>query len=241
MKLGIFSDVHANLEALSRVVETLRDRGATQFFCAGDIVGYGPDPAACIDVVRGLRATVVAGNHDWGAVGRHPAGAFNERARAALAWTIRQLGEAELACLDSLALVEKADPVHLVHASPAAPAGWEYIVSAGECEEAIDSFALPLCIIGHSHHPFAVERRDGATRVLPVEGFTVRPGGRYLVNVGSVGQPRDGDPRACCALYDTARREFSLFRVAYDIPAVQARIRQAGLPAFLADRLAIGR
>lgn len=241
MKLGILSDIHANHDALAGVVELLRGRGATGFLCAGDIIGYGPDPVACIELVRGLRATVVAGNHDWGAVGRYPATSFNEFARAALAWTAEQLGEGEAAFLDSLPLVEEADPCHLVHGAPSAPDAWDYVFSAREAAEEMDSFNLPLCIVGHSHYPFAAERRDGVTRLLPLTGFAVRPDGRYLVNVGSVGQPRDGDPRACCALFDTATREFSFFRVAYDVPAVQARMRRAGLPGFLAERLAGGR
>ena len=241
MKLGIFSDVHANYQALSQVVELLREQGATQFLCAGDIVGYGPDPAACIELVRSLRAVVVAGNHDRGATGRQPADAFNDRARTALAWTIEQLGEGELAYLELLALVEQFDPVHLVHASPAAPENWEYIFTHREAEEEMDAFNLTLCVIGHSHLPFAAERRNGEVRLVGPERFTVRPECRYVVNVGSVGQPRDGDPRACCALYDTESRAFRLHRVEYDIASVQARMKRVGLPRYLAERLARGR
>ncbi|HDR00061.1 MAG TPA: metallophosphatase family protein, partial [candidate division WOR-3 bacterium] len=144
MKLGIFSDVHANYPALDRVVALLREEGATQFFCAGDIVGYGPDPVACIELVRSLRAVVVAGNHDRGATGRQPADSFSTLARTALAWTIGRLGEEELTYLDLLALVEHSDPIHLVHASPSAPENWEYICTPRETEEEMDAFNLPL-------------------------------------------------------------------------------------------------
>jgi diadenosine tetraphosphatase ApaH/serine/threonine PP2A family protein phosphatase len=241
VKLGLFSDIHGNHAALVRVIEFLRDRGATSFVCAGDIVGYGPEPAACVELVRGLRGTVVAGNHDWGVVGRLPATAFNEAARAALEWTRGRLSEDALAFLDSLALVEDSAPLHLVHSAPSAPEQWEYVFSVREAEEEMDSFAQPICVVGHSHYTFAAERRHGETRLLSPAGFVVRPDARYLVNVGSVGQPRDGDPRSACALYDTETYEFSFFRLEYDLPSVQAQIRAAGLPSFLADRLALGR
>ena len=253
MKVGIFSDVHANYTALERVVRLLRDLGATEFMCAGDIVGYGPDPGQCLEFIRGLRPTAVAGNHDRGAVGRLSPTAFNAVAREALGWTAGQLREDDVRYLDSLPLVEESDSLQLVHSAPSAPEGWGYVLTAREAEDEMDFFNLTVCIIGHSHQPFAAERYDSQTRFLrsqpatrtETDGqctlrFRLKPGSRYLVTVGSVGQPRDGDRRASCALFDTELRELSLYRVEYDIAAVQARIRAAGLPAGLAERLARG-
>lgn len=254
MKLGIFSDVHANHPALERVVELLRELGATGFLCGGDTVGYGPDPVRCLELVRSLRPLAVAGNHDRGAAGLPDPVSFNALAREALAWTIGQLGEEDTRYLESLPLVERADPFQLVHATPSAPESWGYVLSAGEAREELQAVGLPACIVGHSHRPFIVETRDEQVRQLQsgaetragsfgqqVFGLEIRPGFRYFINVGSVGQPRDGDPRACCALYDTNTREFGFYRVGYDLSAVQARMRQAGLPEYLAERLAGGR
>lgn len=242
MRIGIFSDVHSNLEALERVLEFLRTKGVTQYLCCGDIVGYGPDPSACIERVRALRGTVVAGNHDYGVQGKLPIVGFNAAAQEALVWTMRQLGERDREYLDSLPLTEACDPFLLVHASPSAPEQWEYIFMLREAEEELQYFTADICLVGHSHCPFAVERRNNSpARLLHHDGFELRPDAKYLLNVGSVGQPRDGDRRACCLVYDTASMEMFFHRIEYDIEAVQRKILSAGLPRFLADRLAVGR
>ncbi|MFO7637701.1 MAG: metallophosphoesterase family protein [bacterium] len=241
MKLGLFSDIHANRDALARVVELLRGLGATSFLCAGDVVGYGPDPAACVGLLRELGVTVVAGNHDRAAVGREGPAGFNSLAREVLEWTTARLTRDDAGYLDALPLAADAGPFHLVHASPSDPGNWRYICSAEDAEPELDAFSLPACVIGHSHRPLVVERQGGEIRTLRATRFELRPGARYLVNVGSVGQPRDGDRRACCALYDTDSREFNFHRVEYDIERVQRRMRRARLPDYLVTRLARGR
>jgi len=242
MKLGIFSDVHSNLTALDAVLALLKEQGADEYLCCGDLVGYGPDPGPCVKRLRQLKMTVVAGNHDYGVLGQTPVSSFNRAAQAAIVWTRKQLKEDDFAFLDSLPLVERVGNFTLVHGSPSAPENWEYIFSVREAAEEMGYFAESCCIVGHSHYPFAVERRNGDTvHLLPHASFDLKPDQKYLVNAGSVGQPRDGDPRACCLLFDTRGRKMTFFRVEYDIPAVQTRIRAAGLPEFLATRLAAGR
>ncbi len=242
MKVGIFSDVHANLEALDAVVSYLERQGANSFACCGDLVGYGPDPVACIERIRRLDAVVVAGNHDYGVLGRLPMCEFNAAARAALNWTRAQLQEEHTDYLQALPLTVELGQLFLVHAAPSAPDLWPYILSVGQAELEMNSFACRCCVVGHSHYPFIVERRPSGHATL-VAGDSVRlaEDGKYVVNAGSVGQPRDGDPRACCLLYDEETGVLSLHRVEYDIPAVQNKMRKAGLPEFLVSRLSLGR
>lgn len=242
MKVGIFSDVHANLEALDAVLSFLSNQGAQSFACCGDLVGYGPDPAACIERVRSLGGPVVAGNHDYGAVGRITLSNFNQAARQALNWTRDQLSDEDGAYLGALPLTQDLGPIHLVHSSPSAPDQWEYVLTVIEADQELDHVTGQLCVIGHSHYPFVVERRPGEAARLVTDGTNeLRPDSKYLVNVGSVGQPRDGDPRACCLLCNQDTGTLSLHRVEYDISAVQAKMREAGLPEFLANRLTLGR
>jgi predicted phosphodiesterase len=242
MKFGIFSDVHANQPALEAVLAVLRDAGARSFICAGDIVGYGPDPDACTDTIRGLHCATVAGNHDYASVGRTAAGSFSAAARQALDWTRPRLSEANRLYLDNLKLAEELDSLRVVHSAPTAPDRWEYVTSLREAEDQMHAFGTTICLIGHSHYPFAVESDPaGCCRMLHQPAFEIRPGCKYLVNAGSVGQPRDGDPRACGILYDEATATMTVHRVAYDIEPVQRRIRAAGLPESLAARLAAGR
>jgi len=242
MKLGIISDIHSNLSALEAVLDHLSGKGASEYLCCGDLVGYGPDPAACLKRLRRLKLTVVAGNHDQGILGQTPVSAFNRAAQAAITWTRKQLKEDDFAFLDSLPLVERRGSFCLVHGSPSAPEHWEYIFSVREAAEEMSYFSENCCIVGHSHYPFAVERRNGDdVHLLAHSGFELKPELKYLVNAGSVGQPRDGDPRACCLLFDTSTKVMTFHRVEYDIASVQVRVRAAGLPEFLATRLASGR
>lgn len=242
MRTGIISDVHANLEALEAVLAVLHGRGADHFACCGDVVGYGPDPGPCVDLLRGLHGWAVAGNHDYAVLGRTAAAGFNSAAGAALSWTRRQLTADQQLYLRGLPLVARIVPLLLVHGSPSAPAAWEYVFTLHDAEAQMDSYAEAVCVVGHSHYPFAVERLPGQpARLLTESSWELRPGARYFVNAGSVGQPRDGDPRACCLLYDDRMRRMELLRVEYDVAAVQRKIRGAGLPEFLAVRLASGR
>jgi predicted phosphodiesterase len=242
VKLGIFADVHGNLEALEVVVRLLRDRGATRFVCCGDIVGYGPDPDFCVEIVRRMHCTCVAGNHDYGAVGKVPVDCFNSVATQALLWTRSRLTESNRLYLENLPLTAEEGSLLIAHSSPSAPEAWEYVLTVHEAAAEMEHCAGAICAVGHSHRPLAVERLPGKPgRLIRRDGFAIQPYAKYLINAGSVGQPRDGDPRACCMLYDDDKQTMTYLRVPYDIPAVQAKIRAAGLPEYLASRLESGR
>ncbi|MEO0078988.1 MAG: metallophosphoesterase family protein, partial [candidate division WOR-3 bacterium] len=203
MKTGIISDIHGNLAALEAVLALMRDRGVTRFVCCGDIVGYGPDPNGCVEAIRNLHTVCVAGNHDYGVVGKTSIRAFNESAAAAVTWTRNKLSLANRVYLENLPLTERLDPMLIVHASPSEPEEWVYLLSLVEVEEEMNYYPDRICLVGHSHHPFAVERLPGQqARFITADSFELQPEARYLINVGSVGQPRDGDPRACAVIYN---------------------------------------
>lgn len=241
MRYAILSDIHGNLEALRAVLADAGDR-ADAFLCLGDIVGYGADPGACIELVAERCQLVVGGNHEHAVAGRIDLNWFNPYARAAAEWTHDRLDDDQRAWLGSLPLVSEAGDATLVHASPAHPEEWEYLVSAEDGFAALGAFTTRLCFVGHSHLPgmwvqgsWGREHEAGAVKV------SIDPGCRYIINVGSVGQPRDHDPRAAYALWDVEGRTLAIQRVAYDLAAARAKIVAAGLPRFLADRLAEGR
>jgi predicted phosphodiesterase len=242
VKLGIISDIHANLDALEAVVRELKDKGATRFVCCGDIVGYGPDPDRCINVIRGLVSACVAGNHDWAAVGSIPIRDLNPVASSAVLWTQTVLTEPNRLYLASLPLIAEEGPFFIVHSAPSVPDAWEYVLTLREAARELEHCRAGVCVVGHSHRPFSVERLPGRpARVVREGSFRIQPQARYFINAGSVGQPRDGDPRACCLLYDDEAQLMTYLRVPYDIPAVQAKILAAGLPEYLASRLGPGR
>jgi predicted phosphodiesterase len=241
LKLGIISDVHGNLEALEAVVGFLRGKGAVRFVCCGDIVGYGPDPNRCIEIVRELDCLCVVGNHDYAVTGKISLDGFNSSASRAVLWTRPLLSESNRLYLESLPFTAEEGPFFVVHSAPSAPGAWEYVLTAREAARQMAHFAGRVCLAGHSHQPFAVERvPEGRVRVIRNGSFDIRPAAKYFINAGSVGQPRDGDPRACCLLYDDGTKWMTYFRVPYDVPSVQAKIRAAGLPDYLASRLRVG-
>lgn len=242
MKFGIFSDVHGNLEALEAVVHLLRDKGATRFICCGDIVGYGPDPNLCVETIRRMHCACVAGNHDYGAVGKISLTGFASAASQALQWTRNQLNESNRLYLENLYLVAEDGPLLIVHSSPSAPDAWEYVLTLRQAAEEMGQYPDGICVVGHSHQPLAVVRLPGKPgRLVREDGFDIRPDAKYFINAGSVGQPRDGDPRACCLLYDDGNQSITRYRVSYDVAAVQRKMRAAGLPEVLAGRLETGR
>jgi diadenosine tetraphosphatase ApaH/serine/threonine PP2A family protein phosphatase len=240
VRYAILSDIHANLEALTAVLADAAGV-ADALLCLGDIVGYGADPEACIDLVGERAQAVVAGNHEYGVGGRMDLGWFNPYARAAAEWTARRIDHDHHAWLRSLPLTAELEDATLVHASPARPEEWDYLVDAGDGFEAFGAFGTRLCFVGHSHRPAhwslgssGPEHEPGAAEV-PLES-----GRRYIVNVGSVGQPRDRDPRAAYAVWDLEARRVTLRRVPYDVGAARRKILAAGLPRLLGDRLTVG-
>ncbi len=240
----IVSDVHANLEALTAVIDDCNARGGfDQVWSLGDIVGYGPDPAACLDLLGEHDGLSVAGNHDLAAVGRLSLEAFNDHAAAANRWTSSQLGSERAERLRSLPLRIERDGFTLVHGSPRDPV-WEYVISVRIAVTSFLHFDTECCLVGHSHVPFICRprRESGAAFVeFPLDTPVALGGGRLIVNPGGVGQPRDGDPRASYAVYDEGAGALLHHRVEYDVRATQSKMEEHGLPRFLIDRLAEGR
>jgi len=241
MKWAILSDVHGNRDALLPVLEDLREQGAEQVAFLGDGVGYGAEPNECLSLIRDLTGWAVAGNHDWGAVGLTDIEKFNPAARAAIVWTGQNLSRANASYLRGLPLLLKCGGITFVHASPAAPGEWDYVVSSLEAEEAFRSLEGDVAFIGHSHRPRAHALEPGGRlRFVGGDRLRLESGVRYVINVGSVGQPRDGNPDAAYGLYDDSTREYVLRRVSYPIANAQRKILKAGLPSFLANRLSRG-
>lgn len=242
MRILVLSDIHSNLAALDAVLMNAPSYDAV--WCLGDIVGYGPAPNECVARVRALDALTLAGNHDWAVLGKAPLEHFREIARAALEWTRGALSPENTAWLDTLEPL-KVLPEYdmtLVHASPREPI-WEYIEDAETALENFPSFTTSSCLFGHTHRPIAYWLRAAervlSTQTLPeAQPYRLQP--KLLLNPGSVGQPRDGDPRAAFALLDTDSKRLTYLRVEYDIAATQRAIIAANLPHRLAARLAQG-
>jgi diadenosine tetraphosphatase ApaH/serine/threonine PP2A family protein phosphatase len=240
MRVAVISDVHANRHALDAVLAEIDDAAVDEVWCLGDTVGYGPQPNECCAIVRERAAVILAGNHDLVALGELSVDDFNEEAAAAAVWTSGTLSPESRSFLAALEPKAHADGVELFHASARDPV-WEYVLSE---EAALGTFAAtsaPLVLVGHSHVALALVL-DGAGVAGGVApgGSDVELSGRWLLNPGSVGQPRDGDPGAAWLLLDLDRQTASFRRVAYPIAETQAEMRTAGLPKFLSDRLARG-
>lgn len=239
-KYGIFGDVHGNLEALNAVFESMQQEGITHYACVGDIVGYGANPIECVERVRGLRCSAVLGNHDAGVVGRTDVRFFNSAARAAIEWSMEVVQGTSAAFLSSLPYVARADSFTLVHATLGNPEHWTYIFSPFEAESFFRYQEDPVCFVGHTHTPccFSTDRLHSFSRGPKV---VLKPEIKYIVNVGSVGQPRDGNPLASYVIYDVADGSIRFMRVPYDISTAQKKIIEAGLPHILAIRLERGK
>ena len=251
MRYAVLSDIHGNLEALTAVLQALASEQIDRYLCLGDVVGYGANPAECLARLQSCEAVTVGGNHDLACVGKLEVGWFNDLARASILWTRDQLSFSDLDALRRLPLLATVEPFTLVHGTLRHPQRFDYLVEAGQAIDTLSACRTLICLVGHTHLPCLIEydqrhRRitrilTGATELTKVP-FQNRPESlRYLINPGSVGQPRDGDPRASFAVIDLAQQHVSVRRVAYDVAAAQQKIRRAGLPEFLADRLALGR
>lgn len=229
MKLAILSDIHSNLTALKAALEAVEARTVDAVYCLGDIVGYGAEPGACVDLIRETCAACVLGNHDL-AVARDEGTAYLPKdGQVAARHNREQLTEAQRAFLDGLPLRLEAHGCTFVHASPDAPERWHRIGSFRAATAQFSYFDTPVCFVGHTHMPAVMSDRLGV--------FSVRPGRRYLINIGSVGQPRDSDIRVCVAFFDTETFHYELVRVPYDVERAAASILAAGLPRALANRL----
>jgi diadenosine tetraphosphatase ApaH/serine/threonine PP2A family protein phosphatase len=251
VRYAVLSDIHGNLEALSAVLDCLAGERIDRYLCLGDALGYGADPEACLGRLQACQAVSVCGNHEWACLGKLDARWFNEAARAAILWTRDRLSFSDLDILRRWPLVTTEEAVTLVHGSLSHPDRFEYLVDLAQAVDTAKACRTAYCVVGHTHVPIVFEY-NGSTRqmarVLSSAGELAQvclaqpaDGMRYVINPGSVGQPRDGDPRASFAILDTQAKMLTIRRVAYDIAGAQRKIREANLPELLAYRLAVGR
>jgi len=240
MRFAILSDIHGNLEALEAVLADARARKCTNFVCLGDVVGYNANPGECVKCIRELDCPVVKGNHDEAASLVAPPGDFNEIAELAIAWTRDRLTDQDKEWLRSLPLQRRVHDFTIVHATLDMPGQWGYVFNNLDAAASFTYQRTNVCFFGHTHVPM-VFIRDESVRRERVEHVRIEPGKKYFINMGSVGQPRDGNWRAAYCIYDTESNLVQQFRVKYDLAAVQKKIAEAGLPRLLSERLAIGR
>jgi predicted phosphodiesterase len=240
MRIAIFGDIHANLEAFEVVLADARDQGCTSFICLGDVVGYNANPRECLQIVQSLKCPVVKGNQDDYASSDSSLESFNPLAEVAIQWTRDQLNPAEKFWLGGLPLVTRIHGFTVVHASLEDPGGWGYVLNQLDAAASFSKQTTELCFFGHTHTPRAYIK-DSSVVGLPFDQLILEPGKRYFVNAGSVGQPRDGDWRASYVVFDKEKRKIRLRRLQYDLAKTQGKILAAGLPPRLADRLAFGK
>jgi len=244
MRFGIFSDVHANIEALSAVMEALRQERVDRYYCLGDVVGYGASPNECADIVRRVAEVTILGNHDAAVAGRMDYSYYYEAARQALDTHANQLSPDNMAWLKSLPYKHELNDVglHLCHGSPLRIEEFEYIFAPEQARECLGMWEDlgDLTLIGHSHLCKVFALRPGEVEELPPRRFQLRNGWKYIVSVGSVGQPRDYDNRASYTIFDTDKREFEFKRVEYDIESAASKIFAGNLERNFGHRLFIG-
>jgi diadenosine tetraphosphatase ApaH/serine/threonine PP2A family protein phosphatase len=232
MRVAVISDIHGNLAALQRVLEIIDTLHVDTINCLGDIVGYGAQPNDCIELVQQRCRVIVRGNHDSGALGEIPLDRFNPYGRSAIRWTRKNLTRENVQFLKDLPLSAVDQEITYAHASLPDPDAWRYVVTWPEARRCFSGFTTHLCFIGHTHVP-AIVSEDGQVNLY-------RSNKRHLVNVGSIGQPRDGNPRAAFGFADTERNLLEIIRVEYDIESSARAILKARLPDYLAQRLFLG-
>ncbi|MFI5251493.1 MAG: metallophosphoesterase family protein [Bacteroidota bacterium] len=233
MRIAILSDIHSNLEALQQALSIIVEKKVDEVVCLGDTVGYGANPNECVDLVRKTTPHILLGNHDEAIINPDIAQTFNPNARAAAEWTASQLTDENKRFIKSLPYDYAIEDLYFVHSSPFEPHEWHYILSASNANKNFEFFSERICFIGHSHEPMVYCEDIWTKEVLP--------GKRYIINVGSVGQPRDKDPRLSFGLYDTETYRYENIRATYDVKTASEKIRKIGLPFVLAERILVGK
>jgi len=241
MKYAILSDIHGNLEALRSVLAEIRRYEVEKYICLGDIVGYGANPNECLRLLQSLNPYAVLGNHDAAVCGLIGLENFTPLASQAIIWTTRELKSAGKEYLASLPLVRSLGDITIFHSNLASPADWRYIKKPRETYSSFEKLTGWLGFFGHSHRPAIFQKNEQWVDYVIETEFPLSREEQYLINVGSVGQPRDRDPRASFAVFDNESGELKIIRVKYPIRKAQKKIRAAGLPERLAARLAEGK
>lgn len=232
MTYAIISDIHSNLEALRKALSIIDEKNVDEIICLGDVVGYGSNPNECVDIIRARCSAVVLGNHDSAALDPSLAHDFNPIAKRAVTWTADHLTDQSREFLSSLPLVERRENVLFVHSSPNKPGEWDYILDSDDAFSALHHFEEKICFIGHTHIAGIFSQRGRAKSITADE--------KYLVNVGSIGQPRDGNPMLAFGIFDSIKWEYELIRSEYDIQLAAEKIYTAKLPEELGNRLMYG-
>jgi len=240
LRYGIFGDIHGNLDAFQSVLAEMEKLDIQEYLCMGDIVGYGADPEACVKIVRELGALTIAGNHDHAVLGHLDIAYFNQYAREAALWTRAHLSQESMDWLRQRPFVEHLEDFTIVHGSLQAPELFNYVTTIKDAEFNFRLMDKTILFLGHSHQPLAFFYTDPMTYTMDPT-IPIDPESKAIVNVGSVGQPRDEDPRAAFALYDDDANQVVIHRVEYDIDRAAGKILEAGLPQALALRLSLGK
>ncbi|MEJ2054076.1 MAG: metallophosphoesterase family protein [Calditrichaceae bacterium] len=236
MAIAILSDIHSNLEALRAAFDYIGQNDIEKVYCLGDIVGYGPNPNECVELIRDRCEIILMGNHDYAAIGQANIEYFNEYAKMSTRWTIEQLNKENFEFLKGLPFSHQTDDMLLVHSSPSNPSHWYYVLSVQDARIEMQSFSEHICLIGHSHVPVVFSGQNFNRERTQ----KLNPDRKYIINVGSVGQPRDGNPNPCFAVLDLEGNNLEYIRLEYDINTTHDKIVKAGLPLFLAERLLKG-
>lgn len=241
MRWGIICDIHGNLEALQAVLSSLTKEDINSYLCLGDIVGYGADPQGCISEIKRLNPQTIAGNHDWASAGIFDVTYFNPTAQKAIVWTAQNITDEDKQFLKNLPLVHQQAEMTLVHGSLSSPEQFEYILDLSSAQKTFQLLPTQFCFIGHSHTPGTFIKDDHGCTFTFQTKIKIKKAQKCIVNAGSVGQPRDGNPQGSYVVFDSDSKELAIKRVTYDIQRAQNKIIKAGLPRTLAERLAIGR
>jgi predicted phosphodiesterase len=240
MRYAVIADIHANLEALEVVLNDAKAQQCTHYCCVGDVVGYNANPKECLEIIRSMGMPVVKGNHDEYCSTEDNLEGFNPHAAEAVSWTRKQLNPEDRKWLREFKYIRLVASFTMVHATLDGPQRWGYVFDRLAAAASFTYQNTAVCFFGHTHVPLAFVR-DSVVRGGTYSKFRVEPGKKYFVNVGAVGQPRDGNPKAGYVVYDLDEQTIELRRLEYDIPKAQKKILEAGLPHRLADRLAVGK
>lgn len=240
MKIALFGDIHANLEALETVLADAEKQGCDSYVCLGDVVGYNANPSECLEIIREMDCPVVKGNHDEDAGGDHSLEMMNPIAAEALQWTRDQLTDEQREYLARMRMVRQVEDFTVVHSTLDQPNVWNYVTNKFDAMSNFSYQFTQVCFHGHTHVPRVFVRGSKVKEVQP-ESIAIEEGMKYFINAGSVGQPRDGEWKASYCIYDMESKIITFRRLEYDIATTQKKILEAGLPEALASRLADGR
>lgn len=238
MKIAVISDIHSNLAALKQALQYIKKENVDKIICLGDIVGYGPRPNECVDLIRQSCQVCLMGNHDHAVLGLTDTYYFNQYAREAVNWTRRTLTLPNKAYLENLTFTHHENEILYVHSTPVHPEEWHYILSDYEAKQYMKSITQRVCFVGHSHIPVIFSSDEGSVYQEEIKLEYKKK--IYIVNVGSVGQPRDGDPRLCMVTFDTGSEILKFVRLEYPVQETYDEILENHLPPFLAMRLLAG-